>query len=134
MHPHRRFGLPLFIAILSTASVASFIRAFAEPAPEPRVIEVTARRFEFVPSQIEATVGEPLRLMVHSDDGVHGFEIKKFKVSKDIPHDDRPVIINFTPTAEGEFPIVCSEYCGKGHDDMRGTLVVRARAEGAVQP
>lgn len=127
MKPAHVFRRSLAIAILAVSSASSFIRAFAEPAPEPQVIEVTARRFEFVPSRIEVAVGQPVRLMVHSEDGVHGLEIKRFKVNKDIPRGDRPVAINFTPTAEGEFPIMCSEYCGDHHEDMQGTLVVHAR-------
>lgn len=127
MKPAQVLGRSLAIAMLALACASSSIRIFAEPAPEPQVIEVTARRFEFVPSRIEVTVGQPVRLMVHSEDGVHGMEIKKFKVNKDIPRGDRPVVINFTPTAEGEFPIMCSEYCGDHHEDMQGTLVVHAR-------
>ena len=40
--------------------------------------------------------------------------------------------INFTAKEAGRFPIMCSEYCGDGHDDMRGTLVVQA--QGALNP
>jgi cytochrome c oxidase subunit 2 len=93
----------------------------------PPVVNVIARRFEFDPSTITVTVGQPVRLMVRSEDGVHGMEIKKFKVNKDIPRGGDAVIINFTPTTVGEFPIMCSEYCGDGHDMMHGTLVVQAR-------
>ena len=35
--------------------------------------------------------------------------------------------IDFTPDAPGRFPILCSVFCGDGHDDMTGVLVVRAR-------
>lgn len=100
----------------------------AAPPPEPRVIEITARRFAFEPSEIQVAVGEPVRLMVHSADGVHGLEIKKLKVRKEIPRGGEAVIINFTPKEAGSFPIMCSEYCGDEHDNMRGTLVVVARA------
>ena len=96
--------------------------------PEPRVIEITARRFAFEPSEIEATVGEKLQLVVRSADGVHGLEIKKLKVKKEIPRGGEPVTIDFTATAEGNFPILCSEYCGNGHDDMSGMLIVRSVA------
>ena len=95
---------------------------------EPRVIEITARRFAFEPSEIEATVGEKLQLVVRSADGVHGLEIKKFKVKKEIPRGGEPITIDFTATAEGSFPILCSEYCGNGHDDMSGMLIVRSVA------
>ena len=93
----------------------------------PRVIEVIAKRFAFEPAEIEVTVGEKVTLAVRSADGVHGVEIKKVKVKKEIPRGAEPVMIAFTATEAGRFPIVCSEYCGDGHDDMKGTLVVKAR-------
>ena len=96
---------------------------------EPRTIEVVARRFVFEPAQIEATEGERLRIVVRSADGVHGFEIKKFKVSKLLKREGEPVIIEFTPKDVGRFPIVCSLYCGDGHEEMKGALIVQARDE-----
>jgi len=96
----------------------------AAPPIEPRVIEVTARRFAFEPAEIQVAVGEPVRLMVRSADGVHGIEIKKVKVNKMIPRGGEPVVINFTAKEAGRFPILCSEYCGDDHDNMRGMLVV----------
>lgn len=96
-------------------------------ASAPRVIEVVAKRFAFEPARIEVTEGERVRLVVKSGDGVHGFEIKKFKVAKTIPRGDTAVTIDFTASAAGEFPILCSEYCGDGHEDMKGMLVVDAK-------
>jgi cytochrome c oxidase subunit 2 len=115
------FTLTLLIAVSAAATLGSAARA-----AEPQVVNVIARRFAFEPSTITVAVGQPVRLMVRSEDGVHGVEIKKFKVNKDVPRGGEAVIINFTPTTVGEFPILCSEYCGDGHDDMRGTLVVQA--------
>ena len=94
---------------------------------EPREIEVVARHFTFEPLEIEATVGERLRIVVRSADGLHGFQIKKFKVSKEIPRGGEPVIIEFTPDEPGRFPILCSVWCGDDHDDMEGALIVTAR-------
>jgi cytochrome c oxidase subunit 2 len=95
---------------------------------EPRVVEVVARKFAFDPPRIEVTEGETVRLMVRSADGVHGVGIKKFKVSEEVPRGGTPVIIEFTANAAGEFEILCSEYCGKGHEEMAAMLVVKARA------
>jgi cytochrome c oxidase subunit 2 len=102
----------------------------AAPPIEPRVIEVTAKRFAFEPAEIEVAVGEPVRLMVRSADGVHGIEIKKVKVNKTIPRGGEPIVINFTAKEAGRFPILCSEYCGDDHDNMRGMLVVTTPAGG----
>jgi cytochrome c oxidase subunit 2 len=116
------------------AAVLTYVGLSATPAPvrpkqpEPRVIEVVARKFAFEPSRIEVAEGEMVRLMVRSADGVHGFGIKKFKIAEEIPRGGYPVLIEFTATAVGEFEILCSEYCGKGHEEMAGKLIVRARA------
>lgn len=126
-----RFLIALSLLIAVTASGLGSAAPAREA--EPQVVNVIARRFSFDPATITVAVGQPVRLMVRSDDGVHGMEIKKFKVNKDIPRGGEAVIINFTPTTVGEFPIMCSEYCGDGHDDMRGTLVVQAQGA-APQP
>ena len=126
----RHFGyLILTVALLATAAHSAGSGQDAPPAQsqEPRVIEVIAKRFAFEPAEIEVTVGETVTLAVRSADGVHGIEIKKVKVKKEIPRGAEPVMIEFTAKEAGRFPIVCSEYCGDGHDDMKGTLVVKAR-------
>ena len=118
--------LPYAVFVLLASAFALWdIRPSAQ-APEPRVIEITARRFAFEPAEVEATVGERLQLVVRSGDGVHGIEIKKFKLKREIPRGGQPVTIDFTPDSEGRHPILCSEYCGNGHEDMTGMLVVRS--------
>ncbi len=123
------------IAALTLCVASSLLpSAVASPgAPsqtaEPRTIEVTARRYAFEPAVIDAVTGERLRILVKSADGLHGFEIKKFKVSKEIPRGGEPVVIEFTASEAGKFPIMCSVFCGDGHEDMKGTLVVSAGEE-----
>jgi cytochrome c oxidase subunit 2 len=116
--------LILTAALLASARIAG---SSLEQTPEPRVIEVVAKRFAFEPAEITVTVGERVTLAVRSADGVHGLEIKKFKVKKDIPRGTTPVTIEFTASEVGQFPILCSEYCGDGHDEMKGMLVVKAQ-------
>ena len=106
------------------------IRTLAQdkpPATAPREIAIVAKRFAFEPARVEVAEGERIRLVVSSGDGVHGVEIKKFRVHKKVPRGGDRVTIDFVASAPGEFPILCSEYCGKGHEDMTGTLVVAAK-------
>ena len=122
------------ILMLSACTAATFAigdRPSSAQTAEPRVIPIVARRFAFEPSQIEATVGERLQLVVTSADGVHGVEIKKFKIKKEVPRGGEAVTIEFTATTEGNFPILCSEYCGNGHNDMTGMLIVRSAPDGS---
>lgn len=132
MLSHRIVALTLWLAgsllhpaLASTARLP--VAGWARQAAEPRTIEVIARRYTFEPATIEAVEGERLRILVKSGDGLHGFEIKKFKVSKEIPRGVEPVVIEFTAGEAGRFPILCSAFCGDGHGDMKGTLVVTAR-------
>ena len=118
--------------MLGAAAMSSQQDPVAASAPtgaqgEPRVISVVATRFAFEPTRIEVTEGERVRLVLTSGDGVHGVEIKKFKVNKKIPRGGDPVTIEFVASAAGKFPILCSEYCGEGHDAMKGVLVVVAK-------
>jgi cytochrome c oxidase subunit II len=128
MHERTPFpwSRPALAAVLIALATPITSGVTAQKA-ELRVIEVVATRWKFEPSRIEAAVGEPLRLVVSSGDGVHGIEIKKFRVKKEIPRGGEPVTIHFTPDSPGQFPILCSEYCGDGHEDMKGMLVVAAR-------
>ncbi|MSO52853.1 MAG: hypothetical protein CK533_09710 [Acidobacterium sp.] len=119
-------------ALFDSPANGSAVHRLAQDRPsdarsEPRVIEVVASRFAFEPARIEVTEGEHIRLLVSSADGVHGVGIKKFRVEKTLPRGGEAVIINFVASAAGEYPILCSEYCGKGHEEMRGLLVVAAR-------
>jgi len=122
------------VIVLLTAS-ASMSGLRQEPAaPEPRIFEVIARRFAFEPGTIDVTEGDRVRLIVRSADGPHGVEIKQFKVKKAVPRakpGDSPITIEFVASTPGTFPILCSEYCGNGHKDMTGTLVVQAKPKGA---
>jgi cytochrome c oxidase subunit 2 len=134
---------PAFIptaSITAALLIVGIVSAVAEPRQqpppadgEPKVFEVVARRFAFEPATIEVTEGDRVRLVVRSADGPHGVEIKAFKVKKAVPRakpGDPPIIIEFMAASAGEFPILCSEYCGSGHEDMTGTLVVKAKAKG----
>lgn len=98
-------------------------------APAVKTFEVVAKRFAFEPSTIEVQQGDRVRLVVTSADGVHGIGIKKFKVNTLVPRGGKPVTIEFTATEAGTFPLLCSEACGDGHADMRGTLVVTATSK-----
>ena len=124
---HLAPGAPPLLLPATLIALAGLSPAPQAQADDPRVIEIVAKRFAFEPSQIEVAVGERVTLSVRSADGVHGLEIKKLDVKKEIPRGGMPVLIPFTAKEAGRFPIVCSEYCGDGHEDMKGVLVIQAQ-------
>ena len=99
----------------------------ASQTSEPRIIDITVRRYAFEPAEVEVMAGESVRFVVKSGDGLHGFSVPKLKIKKEIPRGET-VTIDFTAKAAGEYPILCSEFCGDGHEDMKGMLIVKAAA------
>jgi cytochrome c oxidase subunit 2 len=94
-------------------------------------LTVIAERFNFTPERLVVTQGDTVRLIVKSADGTHGIEIEKFDVDEVVPKGGKPVTVEFSASEAGTFPIVCSEYCGRGHERMKGVLEVRPAGGGA---
>jgi cytochrome c oxidase subunit II len=110
---------PILVALSSAHGAAA---PFADP-PGQREINVTARRFEFTPKTITVSKGERVRLAVTSEDVDHGFAIKEFGIDMEIKA-KQTRIIELTPDKEGRFRFTCSVFCGEGHGDMVGELIV----------
>lgn len=90
---------------------------------------VVAERFKFTPNRIEVNQGDTVRVTVKSADNTHGWQVKALDVDLLAKKGGRPETFEFVADKAGTFPIVCSEYCGKGHEDMKGLLVVHARGQ-----
>lgn len=89
----------------------------------PKVIQITAKKFEFSPSQITLKKGEPVILRLSSSDRVHGFMSKPLKIDTDIPSDTSKDVA-VTPDTAGDFTVICDHYCGTGHGNMKMKVTV----------
>lgn len=89
-------------------------------------IAVKARKFSFTPNELRIRTGQPVTLLLSSEDFVHGFSVPDFNARIDlIP--GKTVELTFTPSRAGEFVFLCDNFCGEGHDKMSGTLIVTDR-------
>jgi cytochrome c oxidase subunit 2 len=89
----------------------------------PRIVEVTAKRFEFVPATITLKKGETVVLRVTSEDVTHGLFLRPLKIDTDIvPGEVREIVV--TPQAAGTFTAICHHFCGAGHGGMKLTVTV----------
>ena len=89
------------------------------------IIRISASTFEFTPSEITVKKGVPVTLELISQDRHHGFNLSKFHLRADL----KPGVvekIRFVPDTTGTFGFFCDVFCGGGHEDMDGTLVVEA--------
>jgi len=115
----RRRLLTAGLALAAGAAVGA--RAFAQE----KVIRVTAKKFEFVPNDIELKKGEPVVLEFTSADVVMGFSLPDFKLRTDIVPGGF-TRLSLTPDRVGTFEFVCDHFCGDFHEDMSGTIRVVA--------
>lgn len=99
-----------------------------ELVEEIRVIKMKARRFEFDPGTIVVKAGEKVRLEVTSEDVVHGIGIKDFNIDRKLKP-GKTETIDFTAEKSGKYHFHCSVYCGGGHGDMHGELIILPSSE-----
>jgi cytochrome c oxidase subunit 2 len=92
-----------------------------EAQATPRRIEITAKRFEFMPASITLKKGEPVVILLKSADVAHGLRFRDLGLdlrAKKGQTSELP----FTPTKTGDFVGQCSVFCGSGHGQMKLTL------------
>ncbi len=85
---------------------------------------MTAKNWEFEPSQINVDKGDMVKLKIKSIDVKHGFSIPEFNINADL-NPGEETIVEFKADKLGTFTFSCSVYCGSGHKDMKGTLIVK---------
>ena len=123
MHPKKRvlIAAALFVGATIISGLALYVRANALPAQ--REIHITAKKFEFTPDTISLKKGEPVVLVLSSQDRKHGFNLRGFGIHADV-NPGEVARVRFTPNKTGKFTFSCDVFCGEGHEDMTGTIVV----------
>jgi len=82
-----------------------------------REIVVDAKMFEFNPSIIKVKEGEKIRIKMNNLDVEHSIYIPELDVHI---HDEG----EFVAEKKGNFTFSCHTYCGSGHENMKGILIV----------
>jgi cytochrome c oxidase subunit 2 len=115
--------LPVVLVLLLVISAATAFTCFARAQSSPRRIEVTAKRFSFMPDDITLKKGEAVILVLRSDDVAHGLRFRELNIDVKVgPHGTAEA--RFTPEKSGDFIGRCSVFCGSGHRSMVLTLHV----------
>lgn len=114
------------IAISAIVMTCAMVTSWAQvPASgqQPRVVQIKAKRFEFVPSRITLKKGEPVVLQLTSEDVTHGFFVRPLKIDEDIEAGQTKQV-PLTPQVVGTFTTICDHFCGVNHGNMRMTIDV----------
>ena len=76
-------------------------------------------------------VSQPVKLLMSSQDVIHSFFVPDFRVKMDVLP-NRYTITWFEALNVGEYDIYCTEYCGKGHSEMLGKVMVLSKEDYAL--
>ncbi len=89
---------------------------------------VVAQAFIFRPDPIEIPEGSTVTFYITSPDVIHGFQLAGTNVNTMvIPGEVAKLTVEFDEP--GEYGVVCNEFCGSGHHDMEGLLIVHPEDE-----
>ena len=113
----------VLVVVAAFVAGAYSISAQSEPSNGVREFTVKAQKFEFSPSVIKVKRGDHVRLTVIALDAEHGFKLDKFHIERKAPKGES-VTVDFTADQSGDFSFQCSHFCGMGHKNMKGRLVV----------
>ena len=99
---------------------------------EPKVVQLdektyqvfcVAQMWQFQPSEIYIPVGSEVDFYLTSKDVVHGFNISEKNVNMTAVFGSiNKTTVKFSKP--GVYDIVCHEYCGIGHQNMRAQVIV----------
>lgn len=87
---------------------------------------LVAARYGFYPREIRVPEGLPITFRIASADVLHGMHVPMTNL-------DTMVVPGYVSTVTttfpkpGEYPMLCNEYCGMGHDHMWSKVIVVSR-------
>lgn len=89
-------------------------------------VTMVAARYGFYPREIRLPAGTPVTFRIASADVLHGLHVPMTNMGTMVV----PGYISTVTTAfpkPGEYPMLCNEYCGMGHDHMWSKVTVVSR-------
>lgn len=86
-------------------------------------IRAEASPWRFYPDEVTIPVGATVTFHVTSADVQHGFKLQDTNINFMVLP-GQVSTLTYTFTEVGEYPFVCTEYCGVGHQNMYGVLTV----------
>jgi cytochrome c oxidase subunit 2 len=117
-------GILVKTILVGGLAMCSLALSGSSPTPEaPRRIEVSVKKFAYTPAEITVKKGEPVVLVLTTEDVTHGLKFKDLNLNAKFEK-GRPSELAFAPDEVGDFVGHCSVFCGSGHGSMTLTLHV----------
>lgn len=124
--------LVIFLSGIYFSSGCLDVNYFFEPEVHVKNVTMDTFRFGYDPEVIHVHMDETVVLKLNGEAEenesnlgltTHTFTIDEFSVNLKVEVNETVKTV-FTPTKRGRFSFYCNVYCGEGHDDMKGLLIV----------
>lgn len=129
--------IPLLISLgFFVLATVVFFQMYRPPADAPQVYvlgkqwmwEVWHPGGKREINELHIPVGQPVRLIMTSQDVIHSFYVPAFRIKQDaVP--GRYTSMWLQPERVGKFHLFCAEYCGTKHSGMVGWVVAMEPAD-----
>lgn len=112
------------VAVVLCSTLLAYILSVSQTrSGAEQVIPMTVKRFEYRPREVHLKRGVPVIFEITSLDVPHGFNLPDFGVRADVIP-GRPARVRLVPDRIGTFTFRCDVFCGGGHEELDGTIVV----------
>ena len=113
-------GIAAIVIIILIAAVLLNIRENSNTSAigkEIKEFKVDAFRFGYKPNVITIEENDKVKISINNTDTIHGIRIPDLGISGNES-------LEFVADKSGEFNWYCNNYCGGGHSQMQGKLIV----------
>jgi heme/copper-type cytochrome/quinol oxidase subunit 2 len=129
-HPYRGLGFRTVKVNTTTREItvteyplAAAAATSMAPAADGAAIRIVAQRGQFSPNVVHVRRNVPVKLELTSLDTFHGFSCPDLNIDAKIGP-GQSTTIALTAAKDGEYGFVCDKFCGDGHENMVGKIVV----------
>jgi cytochrome c oxidase subunit 2 len=123
MNPVKENVVLIIVVIMALTLSVVVTGAFAIDQPE-QVIKITAKKFEYSPNVITIKKGVPVILEFTSLDRVHGFTVPDLGGIRATIEPGKTTQVRIVAPKTGSYAFHCDLFCGDGHEDMTGKIIV----------
>ena len=119
---HKKSRTVLATLTVVLGSLGAYVAA-QSAEPNEKVIRITAKKFNYTPGEVKLKKGVPVILEFRTQDVLMGFNLPDFNARADIVP-GKTTRLRLLPDKTGTFVFLCDVFCGTGHEEMNGKIVV----------
>lgn len=126
---HGGHGAPAADHEAFVAQLEAQAAAYGQPdgsvkIPAGETVYIQAQQFSFIPAVIHLQRGAAYNLSFHATDVMHGVSLVMQGSLNTVLMPGATVDVSIRAAESGEVRMLCTEYCGLGHDQMVGRIFI----------